>query len=345
MAIPFQNDLDVIFADDPFSTEVTFTHSGSSVSVKGFFDNPIVQKGNFGLTDVHDGQPRFFCRTAKVPNIAKGDTITVGENTYTVQEFDKDGQGMIEIVLSGSGNVDVPFTDDLDTLFADTSFGVTATYTHSGVSSEVKIYFDNPTIEVGALGYAAIHEVQPKVTCRSADVPSLTSGDTFVIGGNEYIVEEHINNGHGVVQIRLSGDAGVSNDQRGTVSDTISSMFNVNEFATAATLTRTGGAAITVNGIFDNETVKQGQIGSVSIIQEQPRFVCETQQNLVSGDFIVLEDGGHITLQRFTGNLMTDDTERYNVIGATLAVNSVNYIIRELISDGVGISVFHLEKQ
>jgi hypothetical protein len=89
---------------------------------------------------------------------------------------------------------------------------------------------------------------------------------------------------------------------------------SVDDFGTAATFTPSGGAASTVNGIFDNDIVEVDAGGNIPMAIRQPRFQCRTQDiaNAVDGDALV--------------------------------VNATAYTIRVVDHDGTGMTTLVLEK-
>lgn len=89
----------------------------------------------------------------------------------------------------------------------------------------------------------------------------------------------------------------------------------IDDFGVAATYTPSGGAASTVNGIFDNDFIEIDAGGGVGVAMQQPRFHCKTADvsNAAEGDALV--------------------------------VNTVSYIIRIVQDDGTGMTMLVLEKQ
>lgn len=97
-------------------------------------------------------------------------------------------------------------------------------------------------------------------------------------------------------------------------ADDLAVFVGVDDFGTAATYTPVGGAASTVNGIFDNDIVEVDAGGNIPMAIRQPRFLCRTQD-------------------------VSDAAE-----GDALVVNSVNYTIRVVDHDGTGMTTLALEK-
>jgi len=90
--------------------------------------------------------------------------------------------------------------------------------------------------------------------------------------------------------------------------------FDADDFGVAASYTPQGGAAVTINGIFDNEFFEVAAGGEVAVAMEQPRFACRTS------DVSSAAEGDSIT------------------------INTINYTIRVVQSDGTGVTVLVLEE-
>lgn len=90
--------------------------------------------------------------------------------------------------------------------------------------------------------------------------------------------------------------------------------FDVDDFGTAATYTPVGGAASTVNGIFDNPQASRNATDLLDITIPAPQFVCRTSDvaSVAEGD--------------------------------SLVVGGVSYIIRVTLTDGTGVTTLLLEK-
>ena len=86
-------------------------------------------------------------------------------------------------------------------------------------------------------------------------------------------------------------------------------MFNVGDFAVSA-------AALV--GIFDNALEEHEVEGAVPVIMEAPIFTCRS-----------------VDISAFASSMD----------GASLVVSGTLYIVREVIDDGTGVSMLHLEKQ
>ena len=87
----------------------------------------------------------------------------------------------------------------------------------------------------------------------------------------------------------------------------------IDEFGVAATYTPSGGAAVTVNGIFDNDFIEVETGAGVGVALQQPRFQCRTADVSTAAE------------------------------GDALVINAVNYTIRIVQDDGTGMTVLVLE--
>lgn len=91
--------------------------------------------------------------------------------------------------------------------------------------------------------------------------------------------------------------------------------FSVEDFGVAASYTKIGGNAQTINGIFDNEYLAEDAGAGVVFAVTQPRFLCRTS-DLPSG----------------AGE------------GDAITISAVAYTVKVIESDGTGISTLVLEK-
>jgi len=87
----------------------------------------------------------------------------------------------------------------------------------------------------------------------------------------------------------------------------------IDDFGVAATYTPSGGAGITVNGIFDNDFIEVETGAGVGVALQQPRFQCRTADVASAAE------------------------------GDALVINAVNYTIRIVQDDGTGMTVLVLE--
>lgn len=84
--------------------------------------------------------------------------------------------------------------------------------------------------------------------------------------------------------------------------------FDADDFGVAASYTPQGGSAVTINGIFDNETLEVEAGGEVAVTMRQPQFVCRTSDvsSVAEGDTI------NISSQNYTIRVVEND-----VLGGT----------------------------
>jgi hypothetical protein len=52
-------------------------------------------------------------------------------------------------------------------------------------------------------GFVPVHEEQPRLTCRTVDIPSITYDQTMVIGGVTYKIKAWVHDGTGVTTVQL----------------------------------------------------------------------------------------------------------------------------------------------
>lgn len=99
----------------------------------------------------------------------------------------------------------LPLANDIATLLTLDEFAVVATYQRKGGlgDTSINVIFDNETVPVDAGGFAQVHQEQPRVTCRSIDVPSISETDVMIIGGLHYTVRAWVHDGTGVTEVQL----------------------------------------------------------------------------------------------------------------------------------------------
>ena len=99
------------------------------------------------------------------------------------------------------------FASDLDSIFDTDEYAQTATYIRQGyASAQITVIFDNEysvTLDVGEPGMGV---PSPQALCKTADVADASRGDTFVVGGTTYYVQEVQLDGTGVTTLILSRD-------------------------------------------------------------------------------------------------------------------------------------------
>lgn len=93
----------------------------------------------------------------------------------------------------------LPLADDLANIFDVDEFATAVTYDGGTING----IFDNETIPVDTGGYVSVHEEQPRLTCRTADISSIAYNQTMVINAVTYYVRAWIHDGTGVTVVQL----------------------------------------------------------------------------------------------------------------------------------------------
>jgi len=93
----------------------------------------------------------------------------------------------------------LPFADDLAAILNVDEFATAVTYGGGTINS----IFDNETIPVETGGGIQIHQQQPRLTCRTSDIPSLAEDQQMVINAVTYDVKAWVHDGTGVTTIQL----------------------------------------------------------------------------------------------------------------------------------------------
>lgn len=99
----------------------------------------------------------------------------------------------------------IPLTSDLTFLFDTDDFAVSVSYQRKlGLGdSTIKGIFDNETVPLDAGGMALVHQEQPRLTCKTSDVPYIAEDDFIVHDSVNYRVVAWIHDGTGVTTIQL----------------------------------------------------------------------------------------------------------------------------------------------
>ena len=63
--------------------------------------------------------------------------------------------------------------------------------------------FDNETVPVDAGGYVQVHQEQPRLTCRTADIPTISEDEQMVINSITYDIKAWVHDGTGVTTVQL----------------------------------------------------------------------------------------------------------------------------------------------
>ena len=93
----------------------------------------------------------------------------------------------------------LPLADDLANILDVYEFATAVTYSGGTING----VFDNETVPVDTGGHVAVHEEQPRLTCRTADVSSISYNQTMVINAVTYYVRAWIHDGTGVTVVQL----------------------------------------------------------------------------------------------------------------------------------------------
>ena len=99
----------------------------------------------------------------------------------------------------------LPLTDDLATILNIDEFAVTVTYRRKNALGDSTIYgiFDNETVPVDTGGFVPVHEEQPRLTCRTSDIPNISETDEMIISSVTYTVRAWVHDGTGVTVVQL----------------------------------------------------------------------------------------------------------------------------------------------
>jgi len=93
----------------------------------------------------------------------------------------------------------IPFAADLAAIFNVNEFAAAVTYSGGTING----IFDNDTVPVSAGGFVTVHQEQPRLTCRTVDMPSIAEDQSMVIGGVTYKVRAWIHDGTGSTSVQL----------------------------------------------------------------------------------------------------------------------------------------------
>lgn len=98
----------------------------------------------------------------------------------------------------------MPIETSDDRLIFLADFGVTVTYTYQGGGSvSFTAILDNAYEAVDVGGNVPFAMLQPRIFCRTEDVPSAADGDTAVISGVTYNVRVVMKDGTGMTEMML----------------------------------------------------------------------------------------------------------------------------------------------
>ena len=99
----------------------------------------------------------------------------------------------------------LPLNDDLTDILNIEEFAVTVTYRRKNALGDSTLtgIFDKETVPVDAGGFVPVHEEQPRLTCRTVDIPNIAYNDQMIIEGNTYTVRAWVHDGTGVTTVQL----------------------------------------------------------------------------------------------------------------------------------------------
>jgi hypothetical protein len=96
---------------------------------------------------------------------------------------------------------------DLAAFFDTDAFAQTAVYTRLGYSSiPIPVIFDSEYSVVQEIGEPGMGVPSPQALCKTADVANASRGDTLVVNGTTYYVQEVRPDGTGITTLILSRD-------------------------------------------------------------------------------------------------------------------------------------------
>lgn len=94
-----------------------------------------------------------------------------------------------------------------DRLVMLSDFGIDVSYTlQGGVAATYKAINDNDYEAVEAGGSVAFAVSRPRLTMRTADIPTAAQGDTVAYEGDTYTVHVVMADGTGITELMLSKD-------------------------------------------------------------------------------------------------------------------------------------------
>ena len=93
----------------------------------------------------------------------------------------------------------LPLANDLANILNVDEFATAVTYNGCSING----VFDNETVPVETGGYVSVHEEQPRLTCRTTDLPSIAYNQAMIINAVTYYVRAWIHDGTGVTVLQL----------------------------------------------------------------------------------------------------------------------------------------------
>lgn len=99
----------------------------------------------------------------------------------------------------------LPLNDDLAAILNIEEFAVTATYVSGNYEAQSTIsgIFDNETIPVETGGFMQVHQEQPRFTCRTIDLGTLSEDSQLTVNNVEYAIKAWVHDGTGMTVLQL----------------------------------------------------------------------------------------------------------------------------------------------
>ncbi len=95
----FTENIDAFFFTVDFAVAATFTPLvGSPSTVNGIFDDDYFDEVG-GSVGIEGSQPRFTCKLEDISAVEQGDALTVSGISYLIVNVQKDGTGLVVLVL------------------------------------------------------------------------------------------------------------------------------------------------------------------------------------------------------------------------------------------------------
>ncbi|MDY6790533.1 MAG: head-tail joining protein [Thermodesulfobacteriota bacterium] len=95
----FTEDIDTFFNTDDFAVAATYTPLvGLPSTVNGIFDDEYFDEVG-GSVGIEGSQPRFTCKLEDIAAVEQGDALTVSGVSYEIVNVQKDGTGIVVLVL------------------------------------------------------------------------------------------------------------------------------------------------------------------------------------------------------------------------------------------------------
>ena len=96
---------------------------------------------------------------------------------------------------------------DIHAFFDTDAFAQAATYTPLGyVGAQISVIFDSEYSVMQEIGEPGMGVPSPQALCKTADVANASRGDTLVVNGTTYYVQEVRPDGTGITTLILSRD-------------------------------------------------------------------------------------------------------------------------------------------